>query len=156
MAETAIKERGEINFTEAGKGVVVRFRNSDLKRIEAEIGADFFRLIVEGVMAGNTPWATFELCVEHGVKKDGKPFVVPEEIMDEIPVHRVWDYLVDGLCMSMKGLTLKEHMDKTVAAYLDAQTKGELPSQMSPESPSSTISEEEASGPASDQKSSGA
>jgi len=155
MGETAIKERGEIDFKEAGEGIVIRFRNSDLKRIESERGASFFKDVVQAILDGVASMSMLDLYLTHGVKKDGKPYQIPEDVLDEIPVHRVWDVLIDGLCMSMKGTTLKEHMEKAAEAFLEAQRNDELPPRADPQSTSSTNSESEPSDQDSGQKTSG-
>lgn len=145
--ETAIKARGETAFKEAGDGVILRFRNSDLKRLEADLGPGWFQDMMDSFLKGRPSWAYIDKMLEHGVKKDGAPYVIPEEVLDEIPVHVVGDLLMDAACISMKGMTAKETIKEMMDAIADAQAMGEDPSPASPDTTSSTNSEEAASGP---------
>lgn len=145
----AIKERGETAFPAAGDGVVIRFRNSDLKRLEAALESpSFFADIIEATMTGKASMKTLDKCLEHGIKKDGKPYKIPDEVLDDIPIHKVWDIIVDGLCISMRGMPFKEHMEKMAAAYEEAKSNPSPPM----ESPASisTNSVVDPSGPASE------
>lgn len=151
---TAIKVRGETPFPEAGKGVVLRFRNSDLKRVEAELAHDWFQLLIDDCMKGNLSLTWIEILVEHGAKKDGEPYVVPEEVMDDIPVHIMGERLFDAVCISMKGKNAKEFLEETFAAMTKAQEDG-IPSRLGPATTISMTSVDSVSGQGSDSTNSG-
>ena len=63
MSETAIKERGEVNFP-GGGGYVVRFRNSDLKRLEAQFDIGFFGTIIQAVVDNKGSFEMLDALIE--------------------------------------------------------------------------------------------
>lgn len=158
MAETAIKERGEVNFPGTG-GYVIRFRNSDLKRLEAQFDIGFFGAIIEAVMNNKGSFEMLDALLKEGAKKDGKPVTIPEEELDEIVLEDQWKVAVDGLCMSMRGKTLAQHFDEINKAIEEERNKllaegAQADPPIIPAS-SSTTSGDDATGPASDQTTSG-
>lgn len=140
----AIKERGETAFQSpadeskglkagdrwtAGEGIVLKFRHSDLKKIEADRKAagvpSFFNEFVERALAGTVDFDLMDLYVAHGAKgPDGNPIFIPESIMDEIPVHDIQELLFDALCWSMKGKSAKEHVDEIMGAFANGDDEG--------------------------------
>lgn len=149
--DTAVKERGETNFPEAGEGVVLRFRNSDLKLIEKREGDAFFNEFLDKCLGGRVGIETLEFYVGHGAKKDGQPFKVSESALDDIPVHDLAELVLDALCVSVKGMKAKAYVEEAFKAFQEGP-QGPLPT--SPET-ISTNYENDASGPASDSTSSG-
>lgn len=132
----AIKARGETAFPEAGEGVILRYRNSDLKQIEAEHGPEWFQSMIDTFLRG-IPSITFILgMVQYGAKKGGVPYEVPEDILDDIPVHDLADKIFDAACLSMKGLPAKEYLEETFARHAEMEAKGEDPSPPSPDTTS--------------------
>lgn len=142
---TAIKERGETDFAEAGEGVYLRFRNSDLKKIEAVLGPQWFNEMVDSFVHGVVKWSILELLLEHGVKKAAEPYAIPEEVLDEIVVVDIAEKCMDAACRSMRGMTAKEFVDEIMEAFKDRSDIDPLSSSL--DSTSSTISEGDASGP---------
>lgn len=157
MSGIAIKERGETAFPAAGDGVVMRFLNTDLKRIQATRGVDFFsEAIAFFLVESKIDFDMIDLYLEHGVKKDGKPYKLTEDEVNSIPVHDLAEIIIDALIRSMKGISAREYVDQTVQAFKDAAEKGEdLDPVMSPTSISSTASDGNVTGPESDQTTSG-
>lgn len=126
MSDTAIKERGETAFTEAGDGVVFRFLNSDLKRIEKAIGVGFFNKLADEFVVGSMSFETLDTYMKHGVKKDGEPYTVPDEVLDRIPVAAIWDKIFDAVVMSMRGETAKEYVDRLMKVLADEEPEENL------------------------------
>lgn len=119
--ETAIRERGETPFPEAGEGVVLCYRNSDLKRIEAEFsGPHWFNEFVQVSMMGTPAISQVETLARHGAKKDGKPFDLDDEIFDKIPVHDLAEKIFDAVCRSMRGMSAQEYVDDVMASIAEA------------------------------------
>lgn len=134
MTDTAIKARGETAFPEAGDGIVFRFRNSDLKRIEAEHGEDFFNKFAQSVAVGNTSFALIESYMTHGLKgPDGQPFTLSDEVLDDIPVHDLQEAIFDALCRSMRGQSAKEYLEEVTKALLGERDDLKDPLPESPE-----------------------
>lgn len=146
---TAIAARGEVDFSEAGDGIVLRFRNSDLKRIESKFGTAFFNELMDNALRGTISVEAMEFYLEHGAKKDGKPVKVDADKLDELPVHTVYDKILDGLCLAMRGTTLKEVIEKSIEAFKN-QDEDDLPSLQSPVGITSTNSVDGPSGQASE------
>ncbi len=121
----AIKERGETAFQEAGDGVVLCFRNSDLKQLETELGEKFFSDIFENQMTMS--FAAMELYLEKGVKKKGEPYVIPEKVIDKIPVMDVMEKIVDALCLSMRGKSMKDYIKELTDSFAAAVERGDPP-----------------------------
>lgn len=149
-AATAIRARGESPFPGAGEGVVLRFRNSDLKRIEAKNGDGFFNEFLDKCLSGRIGIEMLEFYVEQGAKKNGEPFQVSPEVLDEIPVHDLAELVLDAICISVKGLPAKEYVEKAFKAFQEDPT----PLSESPET-TSTNFVNGASGPDSDSMTSG-
>lgn len=138
-----------------GAGVVLRFRNSDMKRLEAELGEDWFSDLIEKSRVSFPTLATLDILLKHGAKKDGLFYEVPEDVLDEIPVMDLGELLIDAACISYKGKPLKEYLEESFEAYVEAQQKGEAPSPRNPDTTLLTTSEDAVSGQGSESKSSG-
>lgn len=145
----AIRERGETPFSIAGEGVVLCYFNSDLKLIQAKYGRSWFQNMVETFMRGD-PDVEFILdMVAFGAKKDRKKIEVPEELLDKIPIHDLGDVVFDAACISQKGMTAQEYISEVMQQISDVQAGNTLPNPPRPDTTSTTISAESASGPAS-------
>ena len=150
MTKSAIKERGETALENIGSpeaniapgsrwkvpGYVLRYRNSDLKRIEAsrkDAGVDsFFRELAERCTAGTVDMELLDLYLEHGVKKDGQPAALDNDQLDDIPVHDLWEVIFEAVVRSQRGMSAREYLDELAEAA--RQAFGQLdPSRQSPE-----------------------
>lgn len=142
----AIKARGETAFDEAGDGVVLRFTNSDLKRLEAELGVDWFGVMIDTFLMGVPRMETIEKLAIHGAKLNGAKFEMTEEIFDEIPIDTIAEKVMDAACISKSGMPAKDHIAERVKAFAEAEASGEIPPNQSPDGTSSTTSVDDASG----------
>lgn len=135
----AIKERGETALVSpadettktpagyhwtAGEDVILKFRNSDLKLIEDIEGENFFHKYVEQALTGNFKFSTLETFLKYGVKKDGKPYVIPDDVLDQIPVFDLAEAIMDGLCRAMRGMSAKAYVEETFKAFQEAADDG--------------------------------
>lgn len=145
---TAIKARGEAPIRGAGDKFVLLFRNSDLKRIEAERGGAWFNEFVDAVVTGTISMELVDLYLKHGVKttKDRQPAEIPEETLDTMPVDYLIDDIFDAICIAKRGMSAKEYMAETFKLVNEAAGAGQLPPGESPDGTSSTTSDESASG----------
>lgn len=151
----AIKARGESPFPEAGDGVVLRFTNADMKCVEAELDEGWFAAAIEISVTGGRPsMATLDVLVKYGPKKDGVAYEIPEAILDDIPIDDLGMKLMDAVCVSYKGKSLKDFLQETFE-QLRKNMEGGDPSLLSPDTTSSTISDGSVSGQGSASKSSG-
>lgn len=132
---TAIKERGETPFEEAGEGVVLSFSNADLKKLQAECGK---KVCVEAQERLNDhDMDLLDAMLKHGAKKDGKPFKVTVSDLDNVPVSEVSIKVLDALYVSLHGETFQAHIERINEAFAAMREAGEeFPSLMSPEMPS--------------------
>lgn len=146
---TAIPQRGETPFEEGGDGVVLFFTNTDLKKIEAKFGKDWFDDFLAKAQTSMPSIEDMEWLIALGAKKDRKPVEVPADRFDEIPLIYLGNKILDAFCQSMKGMDLKAYLAAAFEAYVDATKDGSIPSPQSPDTTSSTTSVEKASGPAS-------
>lgn len=128
----------------AGDGVVLRYRNSDLAIIESVEGPAFFNKLIDSVMAGTVTFSMLDLYLKQGVKKDGKPFELDEDDLDDIPVHELWETIADALCRSMRGLSARDYMEEIMKRLMEGSSDPLL----GLGSPTSTTSEPDASDPA--------
>lgn len=135
MSDTAIKERGETAFTEAGDGVVFRFLNSDLKKIEKALGVGFFNKLADEFVIGTMSFETLEVYMKNGVKKNGKPYTVPDKVLDNLPVALLWDKVFDAVVMSMRGETAQEYMDRLMKVLSEEPDDQPVP----PNGPASSL-----------------
>lgn len=146
MAKAAAnKARGETALPQAGDGVVLRFRNSDLKLIESVEGAAFFNKLIDDILRGSVTFEMLELYVKHGAKKDGVPVAVDIDDID-MPIFELWEIIGNAVCLSMRGKSLEEYVGEITKML----TADDLPPdpQTGLESPSSTTSEPDAGSPA--------
>lgn len=146
MSGAAIRVRGETNFASpatpehpagslwtAGKDVVIRFRNSDLKRVEEALGPSFFNDFFDSCRSGVIKMEVVEVFMEHGIKKKGEPYKVPDEVLDEIPYHDMCELLFEGICRSFKGKTATAYFEEMAEAYAKALEAGQTPLARSPD-----------------------
>jgi hypothetical protein len=143
----AIRKRGEVDFPEAGEGVILRFTNADLARIEDQFEGDYYNDFVDQAVNGRMKASTIVLLVSYGAKKDGKPYKVPDEILDDMAINDVGDLILDALSVAKRGKTFRELMEDFQAKLAE---KGEAgaddenpPTALTTTSP--TISVDEAS-----------
>lgn len=139
----AIKARGEIPFQSdavvkkndagvdeivtpagqkwsAGKDVVLRYTNSDVKRIESELGEDWFQKMVQTNSDSMPSVAFLEVMVKHGAKKNGQPFELTESALDDIPIIDLGLKVLDASCMALKGKTAKEYFEEIIKAIAES------------------------------------
>lgn len=136
----------------AGDGVVLRYTNADLKRIEQEFGDAWFGEMINSFLRG-TPSIDYILkMVAHGAKKDRKPYEIPEEELDYIPIFSLGEKVFDAAFMAMRGVKSEEGIKSMYAEIAD---KSASPLLNGPDSTSSTSAEDKPSGQDLDQPSSG-
>jgi hypothetical protein len=147
MAKAAAnKARGETAFPQAGDGVVLRYRNSDLKLIESSDvgGPAFFNRLIDSILAGTMTFDMLDVYVKHGAKKDGQPIEVDLDSID-MPIFELWELIGDSVCHSMRGKSLKEYIGEITKLLAEDDEPDPKPGL---ESPSSTTSEPDAGKPA--------
>lgn len=135
--KTAIKERGEIDFASladeelelaAGArwkvpGVVLRYRNSDMKRLESTYTPAFFNMFVEAALSGIVSMQMMEDFLSAGLKKDGQPYTLTEDVLDTLPITDVQEVIFEGICIAMRGMTAKAYVQQVNDAFLKAQAE---------------------------------
>lgn len=150
MTNTAITVRGETPFPFAGEGAMLLYTNSDLKVLEQTLGAQWFNEQIDSFLSGLVTVERIEFLLKTGLKKERKPFDPGEEFWENYPPLEAGEVIFDALCVSMRGIPAKDLVEKMFAAAREAAENGEVPSLLSPDGPTSTTSEEGASGPASE------
>lgn len=148
--EKAIKARGETPFDEAGDGVVLCFKNTDLVRIQQKYGKNFLTELTEQIMfRGELNMEAYVDLLDAGLKKDRKalPYKDAEDKLDAIPIVSLLDKIFDALYVSVYGSTLQEYMKEMAEKIERAKADGEAPSLLSPDMTSSSISDVDLSGP---------
>lgn len=147
---TAIKARGETPFSEAGDGVVLCFTNANLKILQAKLGKQWMPIFSQDLVSGDIDLDLIEDLVKAGAKKDRKEFEVPQDVLDGMIIAELTNRVLDALYVAVHGQTFKEYIDETAEAMKEAAAKGAIPPRPSPDTTSSTISEEDPSGPESE------
>lgn len=146
----ALKARGETPFDEAGDGLVICFTNADLRVLQEKHGDKFYQDIVQkGYFSGTIDFALLEELLELGIKRDRKP-VPPDEYrdgVDRLIVVDVMEKLLDSIFVSLFGQNVKDYLKTIADAIAEAEANGEPPSPQSPDTATSTNSEESVSGP---------
>jgi hypothetical protein len=148
-----LKVRGEAPLPEAGEGIFLFFRNSELAVLEQEMGGQWFPQTVDKFLKGDVHLDFVQRLAKMGAKKrnpEGKRIsaTIDEDTLDEIPVAVLAERIFDGLCYAMHGQAAKEYVEERLAAWVKAVEAGEDtdPSPLSPDSNPSTTSEGAASG----------
>lgn len=122
MGAIALKARGETplasrpvekdNLPAGAKwkvdDVVIKFRNQDIAALEEKFGVAFFNNFVGLAAASAVPSKMIWEYVDIGAKKDGKPYIVPEEEQEDIPLHDLIDVVFEALCRSYRGMSSDE------------------------------------------------
>jgi hypothetical protein len=148
-----LKLRGESKFPEAGEGVFLFFRNSDLRVLEEEKGGQWFPKLVDEFLKGDISIEFINRLAKMGAKKrdpEGKRISHPltDDDLDEIPVVVMSEYIFDALCLAMHGKPAREYVQERMDAFLESLANGEEmdPSLSSPVTNSSETSEGDVSG----------
>lgn len=149
---TAVSERGEVDFKEAGDGVILRFTNRDLKELQAEFDDKrWMTAMIQDMMKGDNDIVMLDKLARKGAKKDGKSFELPEEAFDKMTVLTFAKKVMDGLMQSVHGKTFEEWLEGMMAKQREAEESGEeVPPIRAPSTTTSPTSEESHSGPASE------
>lgn len=104
-----VKMRGAIPFPEAGDGVYLRFRASDMMKLQLQFGSGWFSDAIDRVNSVDV-----ELIFKYaaiGAKKDEKPFEIDWDTVD-VSMVDVGTKVLDGLFMAVHRTTFGEHMEK--------------------------------------------
>jgi hypothetical protein len=149
-APAYIKARGETDFSVAGDGVVLRYRNSDLKRIEEAVGPQWFNELLDKSLNGLVTMDMLELYLSAGAKKNGEPYEIPAEVLDNIVVNDVFELILESVCISKTGKSAEEYVKEIFEALEEAKRDGTVPLLEIPDTLNSTTSDESVSGPASE------
>lgn len=136
----------------AGDGVMLCYTNSDLKRIEQEFGVTWFGEMIDSFLKGRPSIDYILTMVAHGAKKDRKAYVIPEEVMETIPIFSLGEKVFNAAFLAMRGVMAEEGIK---AMYADIEDKSASPLLNGPDSTSSTSAEASLTGPDSDQTTSG-
>lgn len=104
-----VKMRGAIPFPEAGDGVYLRFRATDMMKLQLEFGGGWFTGAIDRV--NNVDAELIFKYASAGAKKDEKPFEIDWDNVDASMVE-VGTKVLDGLFMAVHRTTFGEHMEK--------------------------------------------
>lgn len=134
----ANKMRGEIPFTAAGEGVILKFTATDLAEIKGRFGDDWFMGAADRCATMDAEYIFF--CMEKGSKLEGKPFKPDFDNMDA-GMAELADLLLDGIYLSIYRKTFREQMEFIVGELekQDAAKNAESPSASSPSSETKPI-----------------
>lgn len=107
---TAVKERGETAFEEAGKGILLRFTNRDLKELQAKYGKTFLNTLTDELL--NNVIDVEMLCEFYAIgtkKPEGdRLYDGPEDPeLDKLQIGLHAEKLLDALYTSIHGCDLK-------------------------------------------------
>lgn len=149
---TAVKERGEVAYPEAGDGIVLRFTNRDLKELQVEFdNKRWMQNFYNDMMQGDNDLVMLEILARKAVKgKDGKPKKLPEDAFDKLTVKQFGLRVMDALTVSVHGQTFEEFMEEQARLIKEAAENGETPPAKTPDMTILTTSEKSPTGPASE------
>src|SRR3990167_5337401 len=105
MSEQAIRH---VPFPEAGEGVELFFRTRDFLELQKKFGADYIVGAQERI--DKTDIEFIEACLKLGGKKEGNPFPISIDVLDQITMHVVEKRILDGLFLRLTGKTFDEHV----------------------------------------------
>jgi len=140
------------HYWSAGEGVMLRYTNADLKAIEQDRGTAWFGEMIDTFLKG-MPSIDFIIdMVQRGAKKDRKPYVIPDDVLDEIPVFSLGEKIFSAAFLAMRGVNAEEGIK---AMYAEIADKSASPLLNGPDSTSSTSVDDSPSGQDSDPTTSG-
>lgn len=146
MSEQAIRH---VPFPEAGEGVELFFRTRDFLELQKKFGADYIVGAQERVDKSDLEY--IGECIRLGCKKDGKPFAVSLDALDDVSLHVVGRKVLDALFLRLTNKTFEEH----VKSVMESLANGENASPQTSPAISSPTLESAPSAPDSSQASSG-
>lgn len=118
MVATALKARGEIPLASLPveakglktgdrwcvDGVIIKYRNQDLAALEEKFDKQFFNDAVLKILNASMSFEEAKEYLNAGTKKDGVPYIVPENEIDDIPVFDIQDVILEALCRAYRGI----------------------------------------------------
>lgn len=106
---SAASLRGRHPFPEAGEGVVLHFRFSDLEALQVKYGENWVNLIAHNLDHMDMP--SLSQVVNSGAKKDDKPFKVEFDTI-EIPLAELAKTVLDGFYLAVHGMKVADFVAK--------------------------------------------
>jgi hypothetical protein len=132
---SAASLRGRHPFPEAGEGVVLHFKFSDLDALQAEYKENWINVITHNLDHMDMP--TVAKVVSCGAKKDDKPFKVDFNKI-EVPLVDLVKIVLDGFYLAIHGMSVADFGAKIENALAEAKAKSggddPLTTGLSPES----------------------
>lgn len=148
---TAVKERGEVAISEAGDDVVLRLSNRDHKELQAKHGKQWMMIFINDMQTGNIDVDLMEEIARLAAKnRKGEPVKLAEDAFDKLTVLDFGKRVMDAVTMSVHGQTFEEFVTEQAKKLQEAAEGADTPPLLSPDTTTSTISEESATGPASE------
>lgn len=141
---------------EAGDGFVLRLTNRDHKELQAEHGKKWMTEFTQDMMYGANDVTMLEAIARKAAKNSsGEPVQLPEDAFDKMTVIDFGKRVMDALYLSVHGMGFEEFLIDIAKKQAEAAEEGKDPPGSSPGTTTSTISDESASGRASELKNSG-
>ena len=112
--------RGVSDFSMAGDGIVIEFRNSDLAELQRTIGDDWVQSAIDKFSASDFPM--LELLIKHGAKKDATPVSIDLDTINQ-PLSVIYEAVIDGLCFSVFGRDYKDQVAHLAEQIAELENK---------------------------------
>ena len=139
-----------VQFSEAGEGVELLFRNSDLRDLFNKMGPNYMQDIELGLNRYDAD--VIDKCLEAAAKKDGKRISIDQDALD-VPRQVLVDKLLDAFSLSNNGRTYTGQIAWLVEEAKKQDGKNSPP--VTSPGDSSAVSVETPSGPGSQPNPSG-
>lgn len=114
------KMRGEVEFSEAGDGVVLRLTNADLAGLQTVLGDEWFGKIFSA--SDKFDFKILTSILKVAPKKDNAQFPVDPNTLS-MPLVDIWKKIVDALFLAVHGVTFMEHLEKIAGKMSEEQDK---------------------------------